>query len=48
MARKANAGDMAGACAALSLWVNVNGKPVRGLINRRALAREYCEGRKPV
>ncbi|AOY96837.1 hypothetical protein BKK79_36080 [Cupriavidus sp. USMAA2-4] len=48
MARKANAGDMAGACAALSLWVNVNGKPVRGLVNRRALAREYCEGRRAV
>jgi len=46
MARKANAGDMAGACAALSLWVNVKGKPVQGLINRRALARAYCEGRK--
>lgn len=46
MARRANAGDMAGACAALALWVNVNGKPVRGLVNRRALAREYCEGRR--
>ena len=38
MARKANAGDMAGACAALALWVNVKGQPVRGLVNR-ALAR---------
>jgi lysozyme len=46
MARKANAGDMPGACAALSLWVNVKGKPVQGLINRRALARAWCEGRK--
>lgn len=46
MARKANAGDMPGACAALSLWVNVNGKPVQGLVNRRALARQWCEGRK--
>ncbi len=46
MARRANAGDMAGACAALTLWVNVNGKPVRGLVNRRTLAREYCEGRR--
>ena len=46
MARKANAGDMAGACAALSLWVNVNGKPVQGLVNRRATARVWCEGRK--
>ncbi|MBV8159151.1 MAG: lysozyme [Dyella sp.] len=48
MARKANAGDLAGACAALSLWINVNGKPVQGLINRRALAREFCEGKRPV
>lgn len=48
MARKANAGDMAGACAALSLWVNVNGKPVKGLVNRRAVARAFCEGKRPV
>lgn len=46
MARRANAGDMAGACAALALWVNVKGQPVRGLVSRRALAREYCEGRR--
>lgn len=48
MAKKANAGDMAGACAALSMWVNVNGKPVKGLITRRATARAFCEGRKPL
>jgi lysozyme len=46
MARKANAGDFKGACAALSLWVNVNGVPVRGLVNRRAVTREYCEGKR--
>lgn len=45
MARKANAGDMAASCAALSLWVNVGGRPVQGLITRRAKARAYCEGR---
>lgn len=45
MARKAKAGDMAGACAALMLWVNVNGKPVQGLVNRRTEARRICEGR---
>lgn len=45
MARRANAGDMMGACAALSLWVNVNGQPVRGLVNRRNEARRICEGR---
>jgi lysozyme len=48
MARKANAGDMAGACAALSLWVNVNGRPVAGLVKRRATARAFCEGKKPL
>lgn len=48
MAKKSNAHDMAGACAALSLWVNVNGKPVSGLVKRRAAARAFCEGRKPV
>lgn len=48
MARLTNYGDMAGACAALSKWVNVNGKPVQGLINRRATTRAFCEGRKPV
>jgi lysozyme len=48
MARKANAGDMAGACAALSLWVNVNGRPVAGLVKRRQTARAFCEGKKPV
>lgn len=48
MARKTNQGDMPGACASLSLWINVNGKPVKGLINRRATARAFCEGKKPV
>lgn len=43
MARKANAGDMAGACAALSLWDKVNGKPVAGLTRRRAAERALCE-----
>lgn len=46
MARRANAGDQAGACAALSLWINVNGRPVQGLINRRAKERAICEGKK--
>lgn len=45
MSRKAKAGDMMGACAALSLWVNVNGQPVRGLVNRRTEVRRICEGR---
>lgn len=46
MARRANAGDMAGACAALSMWDKVGGKPVRGLTRRRAAERAICEGRK--
>lgn len=46
MARKANAGDLAGSCAALSLWDKVGGKPVAGLTTRRAKARAICEGRK--
>jgi lysozyme len=48
MARKTNAGDMAGACAALSLWTKVNGRDVAGLVRRRATARAFCEGKKPV
>lgn len=43
MARYAKAGDMRHACAALSNWVNVNGKPVKGLVTRRAVARQFCE-----
>lgn len=45
MARKANAGDMAGACAALSLWDRVGGRPVAGLTRRRAAERAICEGK---
>lgn len=45
MARKAQAGDMAGACAALSLWVYVGKQRVQGLVNRRTEARRICEGR---
>jgi lysozyme len=43
MARNANAGDMARACAALSMWDKVDGRPVKGLTIRRAKARELCE-----
>lgn len=48
MAKLANYGDMAGACAALSKWVYVNGRVVNGLVMRRATARAFCEGKKPV
>lgn len=47
MARKLNAGDLAGACAELPKWnkARVNGQlvPVRGLTLRRAEERQYCE-----
>lgn len=43
--RRANAGNLAGACAALSDWVYA-GRPARrlqGLVNRRAAERRLCE-----
>jgi lysozyme len=42
MARKANAGDMRGACESLLLWNRVAGREVRGLTVRRQAAREIC------
>lgn len=48
MAKRANAGDMAGACAALSMWDKVGGKQIRGLTLRRAQERAICEGRQVV
>ena len=42
MARRTNAGDMAGACNALLLWNKVGGKEVRGLTRRRQAERELC------
>lgn len=44
LVRKANAGDMQGACAELSRWVNAGGKPLPGLVKRRAAERAMCEG----
>lgn len=43
LVRKANAGDMAGACAELSRWVMAGGKKLPGLVKRRAAERELCE-----
>lgn len=47
--KKANAGDMPGACAAMSAWRNgcKNGKctPLPGLVKRRAVERAVCEGK---
>ena len=42
MARRANAGDMRGACDALLMWDKVAGKQVRGLTRRRQAERELC------
>lgn len=42
MARKANAGDMRGACDSLLLWNRVAGREVHGLTVRRQAAREIC------
>jgi lysozyme len=45
LARKANAGDVAGACAELSKWVHADGRVLPGLVARRKAAREICEGK---
>lgn len=42
MARRANAGDLVGACDALLMWNKVGGKEVRGLTRRRQAERELC------
>ena len=44
LVRKANAGDMRGACAELSRWTYAGGKRLPGLVNRRAAERAICEG----
>jgi len=43
LARKANAGDMTGACAELSRWTLAGGKQLPGLVNRRQIERKVCE-----
>ena len=43
LARKANAGDMPGACAELSRWTRAGGSELPGLVKRRAAERELCE-----
>lgn len=42
MARKANAGDLRGACDALLMWDKAGGRKVKGLTNRRAEERRIC------
>ena len=43
LARLANAGDWAGACAQLDRWVYAGGQRVNGLVRRRAAERALCE-----
>ena len=43
LARKANAGDMRGACAELSRWTLAGGREMPGLVKRRAAERKVCE-----
>jgi len=42
VARRANAGDLAGACAAIAMWNRAGGKVVKGLVNRRAEEKRIC------
>ncbi|MBS3018527.1 Lysozyme RrrD [Comamonas sp. PE63] len=43
LVRKANSGDMEGACAELSRWTYAGGKQLPGLVRRRAAERQLCE-----
>ena len=43
LARKANQGDMRGACAELSRWTLAGGKELPGLVRRRAAEQAICE-----
>lgn len=42
LVRKANAGDIVGACDQLLRWDRAGGKQVRGLTNRRQAERALC------
>lgn len=42
LVRKANAGDLAGACNELPRWNRAGGRVIRGLTNRRVAERELC------
>lgn len=43
-AKRARAGDYAGACEAMSLHIKAKGKVLPGLVDRRAYERAVCEG----
>lgn len=45
LAKKANAGDIPGACAEISKWTYAKGIKIRGLVRRREKERAICEGR---
>lgn len=42
VARRANAGDIKGACNAIPAWNRAGGKVVKGLVNRRAEEQRIC------
>lgn len=42
VARRANAGDIAGACEAIEMWNRAGGRVVQGLVNRRADEKRLC------
>ena len=44
LVRKANAGDLVGACNELPRWNRAGGRVVTGLSNRRAAEQELCLG----
>lgn len=44
VARRANAGDIKGACNAIPMWTRAGGKVIQGLVNRRAEERAICLG----
>ena len=45
LARLANSGNWAGACAQLDRWVYAGGQRVAGLVRRRTAERALCEGK---
>lgn len=42
VARRANAGDIRGACEAITMWVKAGGRTIQGLVNRRNAERAVC------
>lgn len=45
IARRFNEHDYAGACAEFSRWVYAGGRVLPGLVNRRRIERQICEGK---